>query len=535
MNDQGPANITIDFDNVDIQTFIKAIGEMTGKNFVIDSQVQGNVTVFSPKQISAAEAYRVFQSILEIHGYTTVPTGNIIKIVPMKDAREKNIVTLLRDEGGGPEDRLITRIIKLNYSNPEELKKILDPLVSRQSIVQAYPPSGMLVITDVQTNIQRLLKIIDALDSELQKSTATVHVYPLQNASAEDLAKALTNLPPKDTAPGTEKGRLALTKNIQILPDKATNALIITASAEDYALLQGIIKQLDSFRPMVYIEALILEVDVTKDFNLGTEWRAMHDAGSGGDGSLVVGSGGLGTGGEYQILPRVTTPASYSSGFTLGILGTGITLGGITFQNIAAMIQAIKSDTDVHILSRPQLLTMDNEEANLHVGQNVPYLTRQDTTATADRDYSTYEYRDVGVSLKITPHVSGEGFVRLKIAQEVSQIVDETKSGLPTTLKRTVNTTVAIKDADTMVIGGMIGDSTQLGTYKVPLLGDIPLLGWLFKSRSSSRSKTNLYVFITPRVIRNQADAGQLFKEKNDHMEKMKNELLTPDQNNTKP
>jgi len=333
---------------------------------------------------------------------------------------KKDIPTLLPGEEGGPEDRLITRIVKLKYGNPEDVKKILDPLVSRESIVEAYPPSGMLVITDVESNLQRLLKIINALDSELQKNAANVHVYPLQNASAEDLAKALINLQPKEGAPGSEKGRPALSKNIQILPDKATNSLIITASAEDYTLLQEIIKQLDSSRPMVYIEALILEVNVTKDFRLGTEWRAMHDTGSDtGTGSVVIGSGGLGSSGGYQILPSVSTPATYSSGFTLGILGTGITLGGITFQDIAAMVQAIKNDTDIHILSKPQLLTMNSEEAQITVGQNVPYQTRKETTTT-NLDYSTYEYRDVGISLKITPQINSEGFVRMKISQEVS-------------------------------------------------------------------------------------------------------------------
>lgn len=526
----GASRLTLDFDNVEIQTFIKAIGEMTGKNFVIDKQVQGNITVFSPQQISAEEAYRVFQSVLEANGYTTVPAGAVIKVLPSKDAREKNIATLLQDEAGGLEDRLITRIVKLKVGSPEEVKKVLDPLVSKDSIVQAYSPSGILIITDVESNIQRLLKIINALDGELEKNTSSIHVYPLKYANAEELAKSLLNLPPKEVAPENQKGRPALSKNVQILPDKATNALIITASAEDYTLLQDIIQQLDYSRPMVYIEALILEVNAAKDFKLGTEWRGTGTfSWNDGTGTLQTGSGGLGADGSYQFLPNAG-PSSYASGFTLGVLGTGITLGGITFPNISAMVQAVKTDSDVHILSQPQLLTMDNEEANLHVGKNVPYATRKETTATADLDYTTYEYRDVGVSLKITPHVNSDGFVRLKIFQEVSQVVtDESKTGLPTTLKRTVNTTVTVKNTETMVIGGMIGDNTQQDTYKVPLLGDIPILGWLFKSRASAREKTNLYVFITPRIVRDQEDAGRLSKEKSDALEKEKAGSSTPD------
>jgi len=203
----------------------------------------------------------------------------------------------------------------------------------------------------------------------------------------------------------------------------------------------------------------------------------------------------------------------------MGIVGAGITIGGITFPNIGAVVQAYKTDSEVSILSTPQIMTLDNEEAEINVGSNVPYLTRQDTTSsTTSINYNSYEYRDVGVTLNITPHINEEGYIRLKISQQVTKVTSAAASTTPTTLKRTAKTTVVIKDRETIVIGGLVGDSTQDNTYKVPLFGDIPLLGWLFKTKSVSREKTNLYVFLTPHIVRTQTDAVDLYQEKRETM-----------------
>jgi general secretion pathway protein D len=207
----------------------------------------------------------------------------------------------------------------------------------------------------------------------------------------------------------------------------------------------------------------------------------------------------------------------------MGVIGAGIKIGDILFPTIGAVIQAYKTDQDVSILSTPQIMTLDNEEAEINVGSNVPYVTRQDQTAVGTipgqnfTNYSNYEYKDVGVILNITPHINEENFIRLKISQQVTKVTS-VSNGAPTTLKRTAKTTVVIKDSETIVIGGLVGDSTTEGTYKVPLLGDIPLLGWLFKTKSSSREKTNLYVFITSHIVRTQQDARKIFDEKKQTM-----------------
>ena len=605
--------VTIDFDNVDILAFIKFISELTGKNFVVDEAVKGKVSVFSPRKISSDEAYRVFESVLEIHGLTTVPSGDVIKIVPSQQAREKSIETRLRAEGLGPNDRVVTQIIPLKHASPDDMKKVLDPLVSKASVILSYPPTGMLVITDVQSNIKRLVKIVNALDvqgvgeqmhiiplkhavasdtaaslnsifqldqaarrpqatmtmriiaddrtnslivlasevfavrvrefvaildRDIPQGESKMHVFRLQYANSEDLAKVLMNLPSKDARPAAAapgqpapaaipglRGRLALlSSDVQIVSDKATNTLIITANKEDWRILEEVIRKVDIARSMVYIEALIMEVDVNKTFDFGVEWRFIKDLGtpSGFDTGRTAGfggSGGSGTGGAYNLFPGTSTQPTFPGGFSLGVLAAGITLGGIVFPNIGAVVNAVQQDSQVHILSHPQLLTSDNEEATITVGKNIPYITRQERSTT-NVDYTNFEYRDVGVILTITPSINTERFVRLKISQEISTLVQEESTvGLPTTLKRTAKTTVMIKDKQTIVIGGLMGDSSTQRNYQVPLLGDIPLLGWLFKSKNTRREKTNLFIFITPHVIENMAEAQAVKEIKREQIE----------------
>jgi general secretion pathway protein D len=222
----------------------------------------------------------------------------------------------------------------------------------------------------------------------------------------------------------------------------------------------------------------------------------------------------------------------------MGIVGAGITIGGILFPNIGAVVQAYKTDSEVSILSTPQIMTLDNEEAEINVGSNVPYITRQDSTTTSSTypvNYNTYEYKDVGVVLNITPHINEGNFIRLKISQQVTKVTSASTSSTPTTLKRTAKTTVVIKDNETIVIGGLVGDSTQDNTYKVPLLGDIPLLGWLFKTNSTSREKTNLYVFLTPHIVRTQEAAANLYQEKRETMGEVVEGIIKLNEKKTEP
>ena len=587
--------VTIDFDDVDIRVFIKFISELTGSNFVIDRRVKGKVTIISPKKISVKEAYKVFESVLDVHGFSVVPAGDIIKIVPSKDARTKNIETRLKSGAITPEDKVVTQIISLNYASPDELKKVLAPLISKSSVILSYIPTGMLIVTDLLSNIKRLIKIVSALDIEgieeqisvipLERASSTeiaksldqifqktarqkkgsiastikivadertntiitlasendttrirqliklldkdvprgeerLRVYRLENADAEELSEVLMNIPSKGTK-NTQKGKTPLlSKDISIVPDKATNSLIITAERDDYKVLEGVIKQLDVPRPMVYIEALIMEVNVDKDFNLGVQWQGGEQFHSGSDKAYVGGFKGA------EIMPTInatTGVVSYGSGLSLGVLGGTINIGGVQFPNLGAILQAYQKDKDVHILSTPQILTLDNEEAEIYVGENVPYQTREDSSDVTD--YSSYEYKDVGVTLRITPQINLERFVRLNIFQEVTKL-SGTTSDRPTTYKRTTKTVVTIKDTNTIVIGGLIGDDITNTVYKTPCLGDIPGLGWLFKYKSETREKRNLFIFITPHIVENPREAKAIYEEKQEHINKIEEGVI---------
>jgi general secretion pathway protein D len=596
----GARHVTIDFDNVDIAIFIKFISELTGKNFVIDRAVKGKVTIISPTKITTKEAYTVFESVLEVHGYAAIPAGKIIKIVPALQARSKDIETRLRREAITPADKVVTQLIPLRYADPNELKKLFTPFISKTSVIVSYPPTGILIVTDVLSNIKRLLSIIEVIDVEgigeeisvipLEHATASVlgqslttvfqrgrvtrgkkvvpgapivrivpdertnsliilaseddtvrikqlinlldketprgegdvHVYYLQNAVAEDLAKVLMAIPSKDVK-ASQKGKApVISKEVHIVADKATNALVIMAKKDDFLVLEGVIEKLDIVRKMVYIEALLMEVSVNKDFALGAEWFAAGEVGS------SIGAFGASRPSKSN-LPSVdeTGTAILPTGFSLGVLGDFITIGNIQFPSIGAVIRAFKNDNDVHILSTPQLMTTDNEEAEIVVADNIPFLTRQESSVTsAGINYSSYEFKDVGVTLNIIPQISQERFVRLKITQEVSQVVEQEEVGLPTTLKRTAKTTVTIKDGQTVVIGGLIDETLNKTKYQVPCLGNIPFIGQLFRSMSRSEDRTNLFIFVTPHIIENPVEAKKVYEEKKEEIDRVRGGVI---------
>ncbi|WP_161629914.1 type II secretion system secretin GspD [Desulfogranum mediterraneum] len=582
--------VTIDFNDVDINLFIKYISELTRKNFIVDRAVKGKVTIISPSQISEQDAYRVFESVLEVHGFTTVPSGSIIKIVPAVQARSKSIATILKQGSETPQDRVVTQIIPLVHTNADDLKKILAPLVSKTSVLISHAQSGVLIITDVQSNIKRLLEIIkvvdvpsigeeleiiplehadvtavaksvgqlfvrravkgvrnqnirvipyvrtnalivfaprshiekirnllNELDTPRPRGEGNIRVYYLQHANAEELVKVLTNLPAKQSAGSKQPAKApAISADLKVVADVETNSLIITAAREEYLVLEDVIKKLDIPRRMVYMEALIMEVQVTKDFAIGVQWGG---GGSFADETGKVFSGFSGSEAKpYNVLQGINaTPPVLPAGFSLGVLKQGIEIGGVYFPDLGAVINAYKKDDDINIIATPQILTTDNKKAFIKVGENVPYITSRNTT-TAQQDYTNYEYKDVATTLTITPQINQANVVRLEIGVEVIKLKN-LNDGNPTTFTRNAETTVVVHNEETVVLGGIIGQDTTSGEYKVPLLGDIPLLGWLFKSKNDKETKTNLFIFITPHIVENPAEIAEIYYKKRDIME----------------
>lgn len=594
--------VSIDFNNVDIGVFIKFISDLTKKNFIINERVKGKVTIISPGKITVKEAYKVFESVLEVHGYAAVPSGEIIKIVPTPDARSKNIKTRLKEESGAPGDEVVTQIIPLRYADPNEIKRLFTPLVSKSSVILAYSPTNTLIITDVHSNIKRLLRIlrsiditgvgqqiavipvenadaaklvtllgsifkstnrtkraaqkditfvadertnvivvlasegdtenirhlVKTLDKETPKGQAKIHVYYLEHASAEDLAKVLLDIPKTkaaDKQPG-KKTAPVVSDKVRISADKATNSLIIMADSADYMTLEQIIKKIDIPRAMVYIEALIMEVNVDKDFRIGSDYLLGGDDNY--EGKDIIYGGGFsagGFGGDAGTSQATVNAANVPipPGLSLGIFGEAIEISGITFPSISAIFQAYKKDNDVRILSTPQILTTDNQEAKIYVGQNVPFQTK--STTTENDTFNSFEYRDVGRTLKITPSISIDRMVRLEISLESTDLLSATDFR-PTTLKRTVDTTAIVKDRNTVVLGGLIDNTSSSTVYKIPCLGDIPGIGYLFSNHGETSTKTNLYVFLTPKVIQTSAEAQKVYKSKREEIETIQEENI---------
>jgi general secretion pathway protein D len=588
------ALITLDFQDVDLNVVIKFMGELTGKNFLVSDQVRGKVTIISPKKITVGEAYKVFESVLEMNGFSAVSGVDAIKIIPSGVARQAGLEIHEGKEASAvkPEDTMITQIIPLEYSSSDEVRNLFTPLISKDGMIVSYKPTNHLIITERASNIHRLLKIIEqidvriveekisvfslefasaksmaekltqlispdqrqptpargpappafqrivkvipdertnslvvlandqdtleirqlisSLDREAPKGKSQLHVRYLQHARAEELAKVLTTIvAARAKAPQrTQPPQPGAVEETSITADKATNSLVITASPQEFKELEEIIQKLDGVRSQVLVEALIAEVSMQKALQIGVEWRLMDQPVEG----SVRGYGGT----DFGLITGVQTGTLTNAGLVLGVAKGFITVGGVQVPNLGALIRALQDDTDVNVLSTPHLLTMDNEKAKIIVADNVPILKTDLTTplATSTATVSniavsrTFEYKDIGITLEITPHISTASMVRLEIATEVSNItsIDPTNPGFVTTRKRQANTTVAVEDGQMVVIGGLIRDDRSDETKKVPCVGNLPILGWLFKSYSGSKNKTNLLLFITPHIVRSPED-----------------------------
>jgi general secretion pathway protein D len=614
---QAKKTISMDFDQVDIKVFIKFISELTGKNFVVDDKVRGKITILSPSKISVEEAYKVFESVLEVHGFTTVPAGKVTKIVPSVEARQKSVE--LRKTPfyvPRPDDRIITQIVPLTHANAQEVRKLLAPMVSKQGVVIAYTPTDILIITDFQTNIQRLLSIVEEIDVEFQeanisvmpldyasaenlaetvsrlleskarqvkgrrtgpplkilsyerinmlivladrqntqmvkalvktldqptpKGAGNIQVVYLANAQAEELAKVLSGLPTKAQPKGKQP---ALSTDVKIVADKATNSLVITARPEEFQVIEPIIQKLDIPRKQVYLEAVIMEVLSSRTISLGVNWSVAGETNLPLTSRDGVAFGGSNPEGSPTLVDPTTGALAIPSGLTAGVVAFPITIGGITFSNLAALVNLAQTDNDFNIISTPQLMTLDNEEASVVVAENIPFSTRVDQgTDTTSRAIQSLEYRDVGTTLKVTPQINEKRFVKLKIYEEISRVVSETTQVsltevvlAPTTRKRTAETNVQVRDGQTVVIAGLIGDETDMSMSKVPCLGDIPVLGWLFRSESTKTRRTNLLIFLTAYIVATPEEADELYRRKAGYMEEVHPDAWALEQQTVEP
>lgn len=379
--------------------------------------------------------------------------------------------------------------------------------------------TNSLVVYGDQEALEMVRGTVARLDIPTPKGKGDVHILSLSNAKAEEVAAVINALVERQMASAggeNEEKQMVLSRNIKVVADKATNSLVVTARPDEFEALSAIVGKMDIRRKQVFIEALIMEVSSDASFSFGINWALGGEVGR--DGVIIGGSNfGGGTIGLNSTTNMVSMPAGFSIG---GMLRNVFTVGG-TLYNIQSIISAVKDNTDVDILATPQLLTLDNEEATVEVVDNVPFT--KETTTRNDADFTTQamDYKDVGVKLKITPRISDNGSMRLEVEQEVSRVTqglitlaNGNQLVAPTTRKRAVKSTILMQDGQTAVIAGLLSDNATYNQSKVPGVGDVPLLGWLFKSKKKSSTQTNLFIFITPRVISSTDDMENLTNDK---------------------
>jgi general secretion pathway protein D len=630
--------VQMDFQNVELTVVIDTIAKLTGRNFIYDDRVRGRVTIVSPSPMPVDQAYAVFESVLQVKGFTTVETpGGALKVIPLRDAKETNVETSRSTRPPPNRDLFITRLIPLRYIDAESIVNTLKPLVSKDAAIAAYAPTNTVILTESSSNIRRLITILESIDIETYREELAVlrvefadaatlaeqlseifgaevtgavptargrrarraaqqaaqaaaaatapmakvriitdertnslivlaprsqldevrqlvrkldvpitgggriHVYYLQHADAEELAQTLSSMLSGQPSggPGSAAAAAAgqaqamraavteLAEGLSVTADPATNSLIIQASQEGYSTIAAVIAKLDVARPQVLVEALIMEVDISDNEALGFSGlvRIVN-----GDTSYAIALGMDAA--TAALIGPGSIPVPPTNGDGDGDPGDPLTdigrrlagragipfLGGFSRDTddstIQGIIRASANDGATNIISAPHILTSDNEEAEIRIGDNIPIVTSRLDAATGNvAGLSTsvnVERQDIGVTLRVTPQITEGDTLRLDIFQEISQVnagltlatsaaAEDTGVALS---KRQVENTVVVADGETVVIGGLISEDYNDSVDKVPWLGDIPILGWAFKTTERTLTKKNLLIFLTPHIVR---------------------------------
>ena len=622
--------ITLNFVNAEIESVARTLATLSNRNLVVDPRVKGTINLSTELPVSPNEAWSQFLAALRLQGFAMVETKGLYKIVPEADAKLQggNVQQIEKTGTSSGSGQIVTHIFKLNFEQANNLVPVLRPLISPNNTINVNPGNNAIIITDYADNLQRLARIIAALDvsnaSDVEviqlkhaiavdmaplvlrliesgsantagaasatpgqtgadykttllaeprsnalilraanparvalvrslvakldqpgstNASGNIHVVYLKNADATKLATTLraavsgqasvggsnpaAGTPPLASTPNSmtnpTSGSTLGSSNVssgsatggQIQADTATNSLIITAPEPQYRQLRAVIDMLDQRRAQVMVESLIAEVNADKAAQMGIQWQTA----TGQSGGTV---GIIGTNFNNQISTAIGQGniIGASGGSTaLGALGGGLNIASAKQINgtyvLSSLATFLQQNGDGNVLSTPTLLTIDNEEAKIVVGQNVPFVTGQytnnNTSNGSVNPFQTVERKDVGLTLKVKPQISETGTVKLTIFQEVSSI-DYTKSstaGLITN-KRSIESNVLVDDGSIIVLGGLLSDEYSGAANQVPLFGDIPVLGWLFKSETRSRSKKNLMVFLRPVVIRDAASSDAL-------------------------
>lgn len=564
---------TINLKDADIRAFIDQISQLSGQTFIVDPRVKGQVSVVSNATLSLSEVYQLFLSVMATHGFSVLTQGDVARVVPNAEAKA--------EAGSGPSggDQLETRVIQVQHTSAAELIPLIRPLVPQYGHLAAVSSANALIISDRSANIARIQDLVRQLDRaesndygvlNLQhgwavdiaevlrnslvrgeaKSTAGVQIIAdsrtnrlifigpsearskfaalaqtldtpttrsantrvirLRHNDAKSLAETLGDISEGLKSPEGGETTTSRPQNILIRADESLNALVLLADPELIGTMESIVRQLDIPRAQVMVEAAIVEVSGDITDALGVQWAIDARGSTGGAGGVNFGNTGISVGSVLNAINENEIPNNLPDGAIIGV-GT---------RSFGALITALSSNSKSNLLSTPSLLTLDNQEAEILVGQNVPFQTGSYTTdaAGANNPFTTIERQDIGVTLKVTPHINEGATLRLQIEQEISSIAPSASLTAQAvdlvTNKRAIKSTILAEDGQVIVLGGLIQDDVTRTNSKVPLLGDIPLLGGLFRSTQETHIKRNLMVFLRPTVIRDRAGLAALSGKK---------------------
>jgi general secretion pathway protein D len=564
---QETSEIKINMQDTNIRSFIEWIAKETGKNFIIDPRVTGKVTVISNETMTPEEAYRVFLSVLQVHGFSAIESESAVKVIPDANAKQSGVPLVDDNQLNG--DQQVVRVIRTEHVPATQLVNILRPMVPQVGHLVAYPDSNALIISDRASNINQLLKLVIEIDRAGQFE---IDVIPLKFSNAKEISSILSSLATQaGSQEGASKMNIAVDERtnsvlisgdpskrqqlrdvlanldrpgslirdtqvtylhylkasevapilqniassiqkqdkdigitgaeISIQASDTTNALVISAPPTIMATIDSVIERLDIRRAQVLVEAIIVEVSNNKFNEIGVQWKT---SGSATDGDGVF--GGV-TSSIKAIDSFPGSPVKLDAGLSLGFYNNG---------SIRSLVRALATDDSTNILSTPNLVTLDNEEGKIVVGQNVPFVTGSSTSASnpSTNPFQTIERQDVGITLKIKPQINEGDSITLNIYQEISSVSNDTNAADIVTNKRSIETKVLIKDNMTLVLGGLISDEMRDSGDKVPFLGKVPIIGRLFRSDRKEVIKKNLMIFIKPTIINDFEHADQLTEGK---------------------
>ena len=549
-----PPRITLNMRNADIGSVLEWLAETSGKRVVIDPRVRGTVTILARDPMTADEAFRVVIASLGVYGYAAIDQGDVLEIVPAANVRT-GATRFLESLDENSADLPVNEVIRLGFLPAEQMASTLKPMMPPQAGIVALPGQNALLITDVASGVKRISRIARELDNS---GSMEFDAVALQHAAAPEMLKVLEGMLGKSAGAGLQlvadersnsillagppemrakvrelvsrldqpqisegsiqvvylhylkasemvpllkgileqkdaKGAPTKTAAVSIESSDSTNALVINAPPDRLQDVMEVIRKLDIRRAQVLVEAIIAEVDENVARELSVEWKTAFN----GDGTEAISRF---PGGQIQ-----------GGASALDNVGAGLTLGYFRNGSLRAVVQALEKTGNSNILSTPSIVTLDNQEAEILVGSNVPFKTGEATSggAPVTNPFTTIARQDIGVTLKVKPQINQGDAITLDILQTVETLTDSTAAEDVVTDKRSVHTSVMLGDQDILVLGGLTENKRVKLVSKIPFLGDLPLLGALFRSTTDKVDRRNLMVFVRTRILTDMNTAEQ--------------------------